>query len=125
MNALLTALYVRLHVVLESQEVDQHRVNPSSGQTVASPTPNSFAIAHQEAPELRSDSILVVLTNLRGRPIAESFARALRRPALTRSVFSLSCSREAVANYPLLAPFLQDTLNNPRNDFRRKVLAEL
>src|ERR1035441_103236 len=41
------------------------------------------------------------------------------------NLLSLGCSREAVANYPLLAPLLQDTLNNRRNDFPRKTLAEL
>src|SRR3977135_3739858 len=55
---------------------------------VPTPTPNSLEIARQEAPEARRVSNRLWLTKTGGRPSRFPFARALRKPALTRSWIS-------------------------------------
>jgi hypothetical protein len=55
---------------------------------VPTPTPNSLEIARQEAPEARRVSNRLWLTNMGGRPSRFPFARAFRKPALTRSWIS-------------------------------------
>jgi hypothetical protein len=60
---------------------------------VPTPTPNSLEIARQDAPEARSVSNRVWLTNMGGYPSRFPFARALRKPALTRSASGKTAAR--------------------------------